>query len=156
TAGERFAVRNSGALAVVEGVGEHGCEYMTGGVVLVLGATGINFGSGVTGGLAHPLQEHAARHVYHHHFVGIAECTEEEDQYLRRVLIKHCLMTGSPIAALLLNGGARLPMVRLQPEHLPCSIEETWKPILRRLGVRDAVEDSSVIPLGLPSPFALD
>ena len=51
-AGERFAVRNSGALAIVEGVGDHGCEYMTGGLAVVLGATGINFGAGMTGGLA--------------------------------------------------------------------------------------------------------
>jgi len=51
-AGERFAVRNSGALAIVEGVGDHGCEYMTGGLVVVLGETGINFGAGMTGGLA--------------------------------------------------------------------------------------------------------
>jgi glutamate synthase (NADPH/NADH) large chain len=51
-AGERFAVRNSGATAVVEGVGDHGCEYMTGGTVVVLGKTGMNFGAGMTGGLA--------------------------------------------------------------------------------------------------------
>jgi glutamate synthase (NADPH/NADH) large chain len=51
-AGERFAVRNSGAVAVVEGVGDHGCEYMTGGTVAVLGRVGINFGAGMTGGLA--------------------------------------------------------------------------------------------------------
>jgi glutamate synthase (NADPH/NADH) large chain len=51
-AGERFAVRNSGALAIVEGVGDHGCEYMTGGLAVVLGTTGINFGAGMTGGLA--------------------------------------------------------------------------------------------------------
>ena len=51
-AGDRFAVRNSGAVAVVEGVGDHGCEYMTGGIVVVLGQTGVNFGAGMTGGLA--------------------------------------------------------------------------------------------------------
>jgi glutamate synthase (NADPH/NADH) large chain len=51
-AGERFAVRNSGALAIVEGVGDHACEYMTGGLAVVLGRTGINFGAGMTGGLA--------------------------------------------------------------------------------------------------------
>ncbi|WP_440941087.1 glutamate synthase large subunit [Immundisolibacter sp.] len=51
-AGERFAVRNSGAIAVVEGLGDHGCEYMTGGVVVVLGPTGVNFGAGMTGGMA--------------------------------------------------------------------------------------------------------
>ncbi|RMD70719.1 MAG: glutamate synthase large subunit, partial [Gammaproteobacteria bacterium] len=55
TAGERFAVRNSGAIAVVEGVGDHGCEYMTGGVVAVLGETGLNFGAGMTGGFAYVL-----------------------------------------------------------------------------------------------------
>lgn len=54
-AGERFAVRNSGATTVVEGVGDHGCEYMTGGVVVVLGDTGLNFGAGMTGGLAYVL-----------------------------------------------------------------------------------------------------
>src|SRR6202008_3674630 len=51
-AGERFAVRNSGARAVVEGVGDHGCEYMTGGTVVVLGATGRNFAAGMSGGVA--------------------------------------------------------------------------------------------------------
>src|ERR1700678_2331855 len=51
-AGERFAVRNSGATAVVEGLGDHGCEYMTGGLVVVLGSVGINFGAGMTGGEA--------------------------------------------------------------------------------------------------------
>nr|VFK43757.1 MAG: glutamate synthase (NADPH/NADH) large chain [Candidatus Kentron sp. TC] len=56
-AGERFAVRNSGAIAVVEGVGDHGCEYMTGGVVVVLGGTGRNFGAGMSGGVAYVLDE---------------------------------------------------------------------------------------------------
>ncbi len=56
-AGERFAVRNSGAIAVVEGTGDHGCEYMTGGVVVVLGATGRNFAAGMSGGIAYVLDE---------------------------------------------------------------------------------------------------
>jgi glutamate synthase (NADPH/NADH) large chain len=59
-AGERFAVRNSGALAVVEGVGSHGCEYMTGGLVVVLGDTGTNFGAGMSGGIAYVLDDHGA------------------------------------------------------------------------------------------------
>ena len=54
---ERFAVRNSGAIAVVEGLGDNGCEYMTGGIVCVLGDTGINFGAGMTGGFAYVLDE---------------------------------------------------------------------------------------------------
>ena len=56
-AGERFAVRNSGALAVVEGVGDHGCEYMTGGVVVVIGGTGNNFAAGMSGGIAYVFDE---------------------------------------------------------------------------------------------------
>ncbi|CDZ41831.1 Glutamate synthase, large subunit, partial CDS, partial [Neorhizobium galegae bv. officinalis] len=56
-AGERFAVRNSGAIAVVEGVGDHGCEYMTGGIVVVLGETGRNFAAGMSGGVAYVLDE---------------------------------------------------------------------------------------------------
>src|SRR5919202_5733971 len=56
-AGERFAVRNSGAIAVVEGVGDHGCEYMTGGVVVVIGQTGRNFAAGMSGGIAYVLDE---------------------------------------------------------------------------------------------------
>ena len=56
-AGERFGVRNSGATAVVEGVGDHGCEYMTGGTVVVLGTTGRNFAAGMSGGVAYVLDE---------------------------------------------------------------------------------------------------
>ena len=59
-AGERFAVRNSGAVAVVEGTGDHGCEYMTGGVVVVLGPTGRNFAAGMSGGIAYVLDEDGA------------------------------------------------------------------------------------------------
>lgn len=56
-AGERFCIRNSGAAAVVEGIGDHGCEYMTGGTVLILGETGKNFGAGMSGGIAYVLDE---------------------------------------------------------------------------------------------------
>ena len=56
-AGERFAVRNSGAIAVVEGVGDHGCEYMTGGITVVIGSTGRNFAAGMSGGIAYVLDE---------------------------------------------------------------------------------------------------
>ena len=59
-AGERFAVRNSGAVAVVEGIGDHGCEYMTGGVVVVIGETGRNFAAGMSGGIAYVLDEDGA------------------------------------------------------------------------------------------------
>ena len=71
-AGERFAVRNSGAVAVVEGVGQHGCEYMTGGVAAILGPVGLNFGSGMTGGLAYLLRSEAD-HVLNLEFVQAQE-----------------------------------------------------------------------------------
>jgi glutamate synthase domain-containing protein 2/glutamate synthase domain-containing protein 1/glutamate synthase domain-containing protein 3 len=71
-AGERFAVRNSGALAIVEGVGDHGCEYMTGGLAVILGATGFNFGAGMTGGLAWVFDEDGSfleKRLYHEEFL---------------------------------------------------------------------------------------
>jgi formylmethanofuran dehydrogenase subunit C len=77
-AGERFAVRNSGALAVVEGLGQHGCEYMTGGVVLVLGPLGLNFGSGMTGGLAYVLRAEVDD-VLHREFVAVHDLDAQEE-----------------------------------------------------------------------------
>jgi glutamate synthase (NADPH/NADH) large chain/glutamate synthase (ferredoxin) len=132
-AGERFAVRNSGALAVVEGLGEHGCEYMTGGVVIVLGPTGINLGSGMTGGLAYLVREEPDESACNLEFVSLETCSAEEEEFVRRVLIKHCLMTGSPRAATLLNTGGLLPIIRMQPRKLPCPVEQTWAPVLERL-----------------------
>jgi glutamate synthase domain-containing protein 2/glutamate synthase domain-containing protein 1/glutamate synthase domain-containing protein 3 len=151
TAGERFAVRNSGALAVVEGLGEHGCEYMTGGVVVVLGATGINFGSGMTGGLAYLPKESLPN--CNQEFVHFAGCSAKEEQFLRRVLVKHCLMTGSPRAASLLNSEARLAMVRVQPKQLPCSVEQTWSPIAERLPASVVTAEIPVFALTQPDPM---
>jgi glutamate synthase (NADPH/NADH) large chain len=83
-AGERFAVRNSGATAVVEGVGDHGCEYMTGGVVVVLGHTGRNFAAGMSGGVAYVLDE--AGNFEHRVNLGMVdlEPIEAEDLALER------------------------------------------------------------------------
>jgi glutamate synthase (NADPH/NADH) large chain len=87
-AGERFAVRNSGAVAVVEGVGDHGCEYMTGGVVVVLGRAGLNFGAGMTGGFAFVLDlENVFVDRYNHELIDIhrvvTEDMEAQRSYLR-------------------------------------------------------------------------
>src|SRR5207245_4622250 len=100
-AGERFAIRNSGALAVVEGVGQHGCEYMTGGVVLVLGPLGLNFGSGMTGGLAYVLRPEA-EDVLHRDFVIVEEITSSEEAWLRRTLREHVGWTSKSAGAPLL------------------------------------------------------
>jgi glutamate synthase domain-containing protein 2/glutamate synthase domain-containing protein 1/glutamate synthase domain-containing protein 3 len=137
-AGERFGVRNSGALAVVEGVGQHGCEYMTGGVVLVLGPLGLNFGSGMTGGLAYVLRAEADE-VLHREFVAIHDVDTEEEASLRRVLEEHVFFTGSPRASRLLSRRNGLPFVRVQPVHLQASIADTWKPVLARCKQRESL-----------------
>ncbi len=137
-AGERFAVRNSGALAVVEGVGQHGCEYMTGGVALVLGPLGLNFGSGMTGGLAYVLRAEV-EDVLNRDFVGIHEIEAEEEAWLRRVLEEHVHFTGSPRASRLLSRRNGLPFVRVQPVHLQATVADTWKPVLARLTRTDNV-----------------
>lgn len=100
-AGERFAVRNSGARAVVEGVGDHGCEYMTGGVVVVLGDTGRNFAAGMSGGVAFVLD---ANDQFHRRcnqgMVELERITDDNDEALLRSLIeRHAALTGSSRAS---------------------------------------------------------
>ncbi len=100
-AGERFAVRNSGAHAVVEGVGDHGCEYMTGGVVVVLGPTGRNFAAGMSGGIAYVLDEAGSFEACcNRELVGLEAV--EDDEELRALVTEHLARTGSAVAARLL------------------------------------------------------
>jgi glutamate synthase (NADPH) large chain len=108
TAGERFAVRNSGALAVVEGAGDHCCEYMTGGVVCVLGRTGVNFGAGFTGGFAYVLDmERDFVDRYNHELIDIHRVSPEgmgiHVQHLRGLIEQHVEATDSAWGAQLLN-----------------------------------------------------
>jgi glutamate synthase (NADPH/NADH) large chain len=132
-AGERFAVRNSGAIAVVEGVGDHGCEYMTGGVVAVLGHTGRNFAAGMSGGIAYVLDEdgtfanrcnlamvelepvpeeddlmesqhHHGGDIEHHGRVDVSsDMTRYDDERLRQLIENHKKYTGSTRAAEILE-----------------------------------------------------
>jgi glutamate synthase (NADPH/NADH) large chain len=107
-AGERFAVRNSGAVAVVEGAGDHCCEYMTGGVVVVLGRTGVNFGAGFTGGFAYVLDvDRDFVDRYNHQLVDIhriqSEGMETHYQHLRALVEAHQRATGSAWAQEILN-----------------------------------------------------
>jgi len=108
TAGQRFAVRNSGAVAVVEGCGDHGCEYMTGGAVAVLGPTGLNFGAGMTGGFAYVLDmERAFVDRHNRDLIEIhrmtAERWEEHVQHLTELIGQHVEATGSTHAARILE-----------------------------------------------------
>lgn len=100
TAGERFGVRNSGASAVVEGAGDHCCEYMTGGLITVLGQTGYNFGAGMTGGFAYVLdQENTFVDKYNHELVEIQRVSTEQMEpyrnHLRGVIKEHVAETSS-------------------------------------------------------------
>ena len=103
-AGERFAVRNSGALAVVEGIGEHGCEYMTGGCVVVLGPTGRNFAAGMSGGIAciwNPEDTFEAH--CNQEMVELEPVHPEGNDFLEKMITEHLQRTGSTVAAGLLG-----------------------------------------------------
>ena len=104
-AGERFAIRNSGASAVVEGVGDHGCEYMTGGVVVVLGPTGLNFAAGMSGGIAYVYDE---QRLFDQRcnldMVDLEAVTGKKDvALLKRMIEQHIEFTGSPLAQSILD-----------------------------------------------------
>jgi glutamate synthase (NADPH/NADH) large chain len=132
-AGERFAVRNSGAIAVIEGAGDHCCEYMTGGIVVVLGRTGRNFAAGMSGGIAYVLDEDDTfrsrcnmamvdlERIYHHiHDLeshGRVEVLEDMTRYdaerLHLLITRHVQLTGSARAAEILAGWKKYcPMFR--------------------------------------------
>jgi glutamate synthase (NADPH/NADH) large chain/glutamate synthase (ferredoxin) len=122
-AGDRFAVRNSGAIAVVEGAGNHCCEYMTGGVVVVLAGTGRNFGAGMSNGLAYAMDEAGvlASRV-NHEMVQLAAVDAEDEALLRLLIAEHVAMTGSPRGTTILEAW------------------EAWVPRFRRLEPRGAAE----------------
>jgi glutamate synthase domain-containing protein 2/glutamate synthase domain-containing protein 1/glutamate synthase domain-containing protein 3 len=122
-AGERFAVRNSG----------------------VLGPLGLNFGSGMTGGLAYVLRAEAEE-VLHREFVALADTEPEEQLWLRRVLEAHQHFTRSPRAGRLLARKGALPLVRVQPVHFQGTIADTWKPVLERLLPREPILVAPGVP----------
>jgi len=102
--GERFCVRNSGATAVVEGVGDHGCEYMTGGRVVVLGATGRNFGAGMSGGVAFVHDPDGAfPSLVNYELVDLVPLDDDDRGWLRGTVERHRDLTGSAVAARLLD-----------------------------------------------------
>ena len=140
-AGERFAVRNSGALAVVEGVGQHACEYMTAGVVLILGPAGQNLGAGMTGGLAYVLRDSATERACNQQSVRMAPIDLREELWLRRVLNRHLRLTASPVAASILQARLPLPLVRVEPVSLPCPLVQTWEAVLRFLTHKVVAEE---------------
>ncbi|MBH0201427.1 MAG: glutamate synthase large subunit [Nitrospira sp.] len=127
-AGERFAVRNSGAQTVVEGTGDHGCEYMTGGVVVVLGRTGRNFAAGMSGGVAFVLDDAGTfQSRCNTGMVELEPVTMKEDkQLLHGLITKHFMYTGSRKAKLVLDAfEATLPkFVKVMPVDYKRVMEE--------------------------------
>jgi glutamate synthase (ferredoxin) len=98
-AGERFAIRNSGAAAVVEGVGNHCCEYMTRGIVVVLGESGKNIGAGMTGGFIYFYNERQnIEKNLNHDYVKISKITQPDEELLYKYLVNHEFQTGSTTA----------------------------------------------------------
>jgi glutamate synthase domain-containing protein 2/glutamate synthase domain-containing protein 3 len=130
-AGERFAVRNSGATAVVEGVGDHGCEYMTGGVVVVLGSTGINFAAGMSGGIAFVLDESQLFDTRCNlDMVDVEPVLEEEDrELLLRLVQNHVETTESEYAARILRDWTEMlpQFVKVMPVDYRRALERIRK-----------------------------
>jgi glutamate synthase (NADPH/NADH) large chain len=149
-AGERFAVRNSGAIAVVEGLGDHGCEYMTGGMVIVLGQTGRNFAAGMSGGVAYVLDEDGGfekrcnlamvalepvpaevegsetGEVEAHGRVHFNHLNQADEQALREQIEKHLRYTNSPRASLILENWAqyRPKFIKVMPTEYRRALQE--------------------------------
>ncbi len=135
-AGERFAVRNSGAVAVVEGVGDHGCEYMTGGTVVVIGQTGRNFAAGMSGGIAYVLDEHQLFDTLCNlDMVDLESLYQEEDQkVLCDLLRRHLQWTGSAQARRILDNWSEMSgkFVKIMPID--------YRKALERLREQEAVQ----------------
>ncbi len=124
-AGERFAVRNSGANAVVEGVGDHACEYMTGGRVVVLGPTGRNFAAGMSGGIAYVLDEDgqfASR--CNLQLVGLDPLEADDEEIVRVLVAEHGERTGSPVAARVLADWNPARFVKVMPHDYKRALSE--------------------------------
>ena len=121
-AGERFCVRNSGAVAVVEGVGDHGCEYMTGGRVVVIGPTGRNFAAGMSGGVAYVLDDLDGRfrqHRCNRESVDLEPLTGDDEAELVSLIEAHVTFTGSMVASQVLESRERIKgrFVKVMPRE---------------------------------------
>jgi glutamate synthase (NADPH/NADH) large chain len=141
--GERFCVRNSGATAVVEGIGDHGCEYMTGGTVVVLGPTGRNFAAGMSGGVAYVLDLVPDR--VNSEMVEIERISPEDRDQLGGILHRHHRETGSPVAAALLAGWPEHAerFAKVMPKDYKRVLEATRQAELNGLDVDEAVMEAA-------------
>jgi glutamate synthase (NADPH/NADH) large chain len=144
--GERFCVRNSGAIAVVEGVGDHACEYMTGGRVVVLGPTGRNFGAGMSGGVAYVFDPHGLLHgVYNSEMVDLLPLSDEDRMWLKDRITMHHTETGSTVAEGVLADwiSTAEQFVTVMPRDYRRVLEATERAIAEGRSVEDAVMEAS-------------
>jgi glutamate synthase domain-containing protein 2/glutamate synthase domain-containing protein 1/glutamate synthase domain-containing protein 3 len=153
-AGERFCVRNSGATVVVEGVGDHGCEYMTGGRVVVLGRTGRNFAAGMSGGIAYVLDlDGKFERRCNREMVDLEPLVDADDiDFLRVAIVKHLTYTGSRYAEGLLSDFAsvRRQVVKVMPREYKRALadqarqrSEEQEPLVEQLVVTGVVRSAS-------------
>ncbi|MDF2522577.1 MAG: glutamate synthase large subunit [Clostridiales bacterium] len=142
-AGERFCVRNSGVHAVVEGVGDHGCEYMTGGRVVVLGSTGRNFAAGMSGGVAYVLDiKGDFKSNVNKEMVDIENCTDaDEIKEIRTMIEKHIQYTGSEYAKKILDSWEQMlpKLVKVMPRDYKRMLEAIKKVEAEGLSGEDAL-----------------
>ncbi len=144
--GERFAVRNSGAEAVVEGVGDHGCEYMTGGRVVVLGPTGRNFGAGMSGGMAFVWDPHGTFGAnLNGEMVDLDDLDESDTEWLVEILGRHCSETGSEVAKRILASWPRAmsQFVKVMPRDYKRVLAAVRKAEASGVPVEDAIMAAS-------------
>jgi glutamate synthase (NADPH/NADH) large chain len=136
-AGERFGVRNSGAMAVVEGIGDHGCEYMTGGIVVVLGKTGRNFAAGMSGGIAYVFDEKKQfeNGLCNMEMVELETLEDEDLVKLRRLVRNHSMYTNSPLARRILADWEN------QSKHFVKVMPTDYKIALQRLAEEQKIEE---------------
>ena len=140
-AGERFAVRNSGAAAVVEGIGDHGCEYMTGGCVVVLGETGKNFAAGMSGGTAYVFDpENNFERNCNQEMIDLDPMEEPDFKLVRKMIRDHFRYTGSNLALGILNdwNNQQSYFVKVMPKDYKRVLLERKKMETERLGMATA------------------
>jgi glutamate synthase domain-containing protein 3 len=153
-AGERFCVRNSGATVVVEGVGDHGCEYMTGGRVVVLGRTGRNFAAGMSGGVAYVVDlDGRFERRCNREMVDLEPLIDADDvDFIRAAIVKHVTYTGSRYAEGLLSDfeAVRRRVVKVMPREYRRALaeqaareEEERKSLIEQLVVTGVVAASA-------------
>jgi glutamate synthase (NADPH/NADH) large chain len=126
-AGERFCVRNSGAKVVVEGVGDHGCEYMTGGVAVILGSTGRNFAAGMSGGVAYVWDKSGDFETkLNPELVDLDPIEEEDRELLKEMLTKQVQFTGSEVAQSFLDNfeASLTSMVKVMPRDYKAVLQK--------------------------------